>query len=165
MSLTNALLGILARGPVHGYDLRQKFSAMLGGEWSISYGQLYPALSRLTRDGLISKTPEPGEKAAERNVYALTDAGRAQQVAWMKKAVECQVRTKDDLTLRMLSFDLIDEKAQRSILEKYRAAVADRLQSLRMTADGISGQWQAAILRRSMAACESELAWLQTVMT
>ena len=68
MSLTNALLGILARGPVHGYDLRQKFAAMLGGEWSISYGQLYPALSRLTRDGLVSKTPEPGDKASERNV-------------------------------------------------------------------------------------------------
>ena len=55
-----AILGLLHRSPMHGYELRKQLAAVLGGLRSISYGSLYPALKRMRAAGLIATDqPEP----------------------------------------------------------------------------------------------------------
>ena len=51
-----ALLALLSDGPRHGYELRTKLGHLLSCEArssAVSFGSLYPALSRLENDGLI----------------------------------------------------------------------------------------------------------------
>lgn len=51
-----ALLALLADGPRHGYELRTMLGHLLSCEArssAVSFGSLYPALSRLEADGLI----------------------------------------------------------------------------------------------------------------
>ena len=56
-----AILGLLHRSPMHGYELRKQLAEVLGGLRSISYGSLYPALRRMHAAGLISTDePDPG---------------------------------------------------------------------------------------------------------
>jgi DNA-binding PadR family transcriptional regulator len=55
------LLGLLAEQSLHGYELRKQLGELLGS-WSLSFGSLYPALSRLERAELV--------KAVEPNVVA-----------------------------------------------------------------------------------------------
>ncbi len=57
-----AILGLLQRSPMHGYELRKQLAEVLGGMRSISYGSLYPALKRMRAAGLIS-TDEPDPHA------------------------------------------------------------------------------------------------------
>ncbi len=45
-----ALLGLLARDPKHGYDLKNELEQALGGHWEINFGQIYTTLARLERD-------------------------------------------------------------------------------------------------------------------
>jgi DNA-binding PadR family transcriptional regulator len=56
-----ALLGLLREQDRHGYDLRKRM-AELGAGTGISYGSLYPALSRLERNGYV-RALAPGRAA------------------------------------------------------------------------------------------------------
>ncbi len=42
-----AILGLLTRGPLHGYDLRRRLRDRFGSMAHLSFGSLYPALARL----------------------------------------------------------------------------------------------------------------------
>ena len=59
------LLGLLAESPKYGYEIKRQFEGALGNVWSVSYGQLYPTLRRLSELGWVTKKTEPGKKAAE----------------------------------------------------------------------------------------------------
>src|SRR5262245_25440386 len=47
MSLPHALLGLLARHPASGYDLRKLFDTSLAFVWPATQSQLYAELTRL----------------------------------------------------------------------------------------------------------------------
>jgi len=69
-------LGLLNRGPMHGYRITQIVRAQLEPWASISASSVYNALGRLTRRGAVSQRTERQGKAPERTVYHLTDKGR-----------------------------------------------------------------------------------------
>ena len=72
-----AILSLLAEEPMHGYQIIQVISERSSGNWTPSPGSVYPTLQHLEDEGLI----EPGPSESGRNVYALTEAGRAAQAA------------------------------------------------------------------------------------
>lgn len=56
-----AVLGLLVEGDLHGYELKKRLADLLGPWSSVSFGSLYPALSRLERNGLVASVPESTE--------------------------------------------------------------------------------------------------------
>ena len=56
-----AILGLLKEQELHGYELKRRLTHTLGLLSSVSFGSLYPALSRLEAAG----TPRPGERTSE----------------------------------------------------------------------------------------------------
>ncbi|GAB3976298.1 PadR family transcriptional regulator [Plantactinospora veratri] len=81
--LDMCLLALLARQPAHGYELvRRMETADLG---AISYGTIYPLLTRMRRLGLVANEQQPSPNGPPRKVYALTDLGRAHLDAWQKQ--------------------------------------------------------------------------------
>lgn len=62
-TLKYAILGLLMRSPVTGYDIAKEFGDGLGCFWSAKHSQIYPELKRLTDDGLIQfRTVIQGER-------------------------------------------------------------------------------------------------------
>jgi DNA-binding PadR family transcriptional regulator len=164
MSLTHALIGLLSGGPLHGYEIKQRFASSMGGEWSISYGQLYPALARLTDAGFISKTSQVGEKTIEKHVYTVTPDGAAYLHKWLASPFECQVRVKDELTLRLANFGLVHGEDRTKILLAYRDQVAERLKSIQLSLPSFDDRWLSAIAERAIGACKWELRWLDDIL-
>ncbi len=70
------LLSLLAERPMHGYELIQALSDRFGGTYVPSAGTIYPRLSKLEEEGLVTK-----EADGRKTVYAITDAGRAELAA------------------------------------------------------------------------------------
>ena len=66
-----AILLLLAEQPMHGYQLMQAIADRSGGSWTPSPGAVYPAISLLEDEGLVSVAAEGGRK-----LVTLTDAGR-----------------------------------------------------------------------------------------
>ena len=66
-----AVLLLLADAPMHGYQLMQAIAERSGGRWTPSPGAIYPTISQLEDEGLVTVTAEAGRK-----LVALTEAGR-----------------------------------------------------------------------------------------
>jgi DNA-binding PadR family transcriptional regulator len=82
-----ALLGFLAWGPLSGYRLKQLIEISISNFWTESYGQIYPMLRQLEREGL-AKAASARKGGRERTVYAITAAGRAELSRWLEAPVE-----------------------------------------------------------------------------
>ena len=71
------LLGTLAQGPAHGYEIKAKLARWHMEWWAdLQSGAIYAGLQRLERDGLIERTRSEQEgKRPVRHVYGITAAG------------------------------------------------------------------------------------------
>ena len=66
-----AVLLLLAEEPMHGYQLMQAIAERSGGRWTPSPGAIYPTISQLEDEALVTVIAESGRK-----LVTLTDAGR-----------------------------------------------------------------------------------------
>ena len=85
-----AILGFLAEGPLHGYELRRKVTQLSGYTRPVSDGSLYPAINRLVRDGLAERHAQVGT-AAPRNTLTLTTSGRRDLERRLRKPAEVEI--------------------------------------------------------------------------
>ena len=86
----NALiLGALAEGPLHGYEIVRKIRSS-GGAPKLSEGQIYPYLHKLEESGQLLANWHTDTGAAPRRVYELTVSGRKEldhhRAAWKEFA-------------------------------------------------------------------------------
>ena len=75
-AIREAILGLLAEQPMHGYQVMQELAERSGGRWHPSAGSVYPTLQQLQDEGLVVAEDRDG-----RRTFALTDAGRAAATA------------------------------------------------------------------------------------
>lgn len=83
MSTPDAVLGLLQRGPRHGYDLKREHDARFPLAKPLAYSQVYSTLGRLQRDGLAEVTEQQPGDGPERTVYGLTTVGRQHLEEWV----------------------------------------------------------------------------------
>src|SRR5919206_1975351 len=78
---TYVVLGMLGLGAQTGYDIKSIVDRSTRFFWAASYGQIYPELARLERDGLVvGDVPTGGRR---RKTYRLTRRGRDALRAWL----------------------------------------------------------------------------------
>lgn len=70
------LLGVLRRGPQHGYAVIAALRDDSAGDFDLPEGTVYPALHKLERAGLVASDWSTAD-GRKRRVYQLTPAGRA----------------------------------------------------------------------------------------
>src|SRR5215212_11063212 len=114
-----AILGFLAEGPLHGYELRRRVAQLTGYTRPVSDGSLYPAINRMVRDGWLTRHAEPGKAAARRQVLQLTEAGRSELLRRLRKPAEVEIT---DLTrfLTILAFLALlpDDRDRQAVLRR-----------------------------------------------
>lgn len=167
MSLKFALLGLLAEGPKYGYEIKQQFEGSLGNVWSISYGQLYPTLRRLSEVGWVSKRTAPGKKAAEKNVYSITEAGKRKLDEWLLRPLRTNYRVKDEFTLKFLFFDKIPKAQVLDYLRAQQKRTIMQKESFQRTLVSIRDEinfFLQAIIRKGIIHLEAENQWLEEVI-
>ena len=67
------ILHLIAEKPRHGYEIIKAIEEMAGGTYSPSPGTIYPALTLLEEQGLVTVAPSEGGK----KLHAITGDGRA----------------------------------------------------------------------------------------
>jgi PadR family transcriptional regulator, regulatory protein AphA len=84
MSLTHAILGILNRHPMTGYDLKtQQFDYTIAHFWPADQAQIYRTLDKMTEQGWVLSQTEFQEDRPNRKVYSITAAGRHELEQWL----------------------------------------------------------------------------------
>ncbi|MFF4245454.1 PadR family transcriptional regulator [Streptomyces sp. NPDC001822] len=85
MSTRHVLLGLLAAGPRHGYEMKRQHDARFPQARPLAYGQVYTTLQRLVRDGLAEVEGTGSEGGPERTLYRTTDSGSRELVRWSEE--------------------------------------------------------------------------------
>jgi len=132
-TLGYAILQLLERAPLSGYDVKKQFASSLGYGWYAHDSQIYPQLKQLERLGFVLSHVEASSAGPERRVYAITDSGRAALAGWLQSPVD-DSRQKSELMLRVWSQDLIPPDAFKTMLadvERQTRAHLRRMLSIR----------------------------------
>lgn len=130
MDAKTLCLGALRFGDASGYEIKKMFEdGMLGYLHEASFGSIYPALTRLEREGLATVTAMAQEKRPDKKVYSLTEAGRdALTAALMTPPAPDKMRS-DFLFILVLS-DLLPRDHLRRLIDLRIAWYRDCIQHM-----------------------------------
>jgi DNA-binding PadR family transcriptional regulator len=121
-----AVLGALSVLPMTGYALRNEIRDTLGHFWSESFGQIYPALAELERQGLVER------REAERtgsSTYAITPAGTARLLDLLTEPAQ-PVPPRNGLLLRLFFGRQLGPEACRTLVQRAREQAEQQLAQL-----------------------------------
>jgi PadR family transcriptional regulator AphA len=114
------VLGLLASGPMSGYDIKKQVEERVGHFWQESFGQIYPTLRRLCAERLARRTAKPNG-GRERHVYRITPAGVADLRRWLVIPPDPMPR-RNELLLKLFFGRKVDPAALMPLVEATRAA-------------------------------------------
>jgi DNA-binding PadR family transcriptional regulator len=158
--LRHVLMGLLARRPAHGYELRAAVSEMFGGRWDINVGQVYTTLSRLERSGLVESERVAQDNFPDRRVCSLTEAGTEELFDWLITPVD-EMPLKQDLFAKILLHCLLDAGDPAAFIRLQRQRCLELLAQLSAleTRDGTEPV-TALLLEGGGYHIEADLRWL-----
>lgn len=171
--LDGTVLGVLADGPLHGYELRKRLSAILGPFRALSFGSLYPCLHRLTRDGLVEQVDALSRDDVagvttkrSRIVYAVTAAGKEAFAEWVAD-VGPESWEDEAFAARMAFFSRTDAAVRLRILEGRRARMEERRRQLQLAIDRTNermDRYAERLQRHGIEGAEREVTWLEELI-
>jgi PadR family transcriptional regulator, regulatory protein AphA len=128
-AVTPVVLGLLAHRPRSGYDIKTVVDRSTRFFWAASYGQIYPELRRLEREGLVEGEQAP-RGGRDRRVYKLTPAGHEALVEWLLgNTVTIELR--DESLLRLFFADALPHEQALLLLEGRKRGHEEYLEILR----------------------------------
>ena len=134
------ILGMLAARPRSGYEIKQLVDGSARFFWAASYGQIYPELKRLEKEGLISGK-DSAQGARQRTVYELTAKGRRAAKEWIGSEPEV-FEMRDEGLLALFFSGSIDPKRAAEIARQRAAASREQADELRAIQAAIDGNGQ-----------------------
>ena len=164
------VLGFLAEGPLHGYELRRKMGQLHGYARTISDGTIYPAIKRLVRAGHVTETIEPGRGNAPRKTLTLTNTGHDRLRDLLRNAHGHAI-TDGDSFFVVLSFlsHLPDETERRAVLRR-RLDFLDEPSGFFFDGDRplkraeLTDPYRQGILVTAKATRDAQRAWLRAML-
>ncbi|MEV6677163.1 helix-turn-helix transcriptional regulator [Streptomyces erythrochromogenes] len=87
------LLKLLDEAPRHGYEVIRLLEERFQGLYAPSAGTVYPRLSKLEAEGLVTYATEGGRK-----VYSITEAGRAELADRSGELADLELEIRDSVT-------------------------------------------------------------------
>ncbi|MBI3244849.1 MAG: PadR family transcriptional regulator [Chloroflexi bacterium] len=167
MSVRNALLGLLAQRPRHGYELHAAFEAVVGGEqnWDVKPAQIYTTLARLEEGGLVAEEGIEQGGGPEKRIYVITAEGRVALSRWFASGVELG-HQRDEFFIKLLLAIATSEANPRSVIQTQRSKLYQELHNLtaqRNKTDSKRALAQVLLLDKAIMHLEADLRWLDMV--
>jgi DNA-binding PadR family transcriptional regulator len=107
MNVRTLCLGVLQFGEATGYEIKKMVEeGMFNHFIEASYGSIYPALTRMSREGLVTCREEAQSGKPDKKIYSITPAGRAELVRTLS-AVPRADKFKSEFLFVMLLADLM----------------------------------------------------------
>ena len=166
-----AVLGVLSDGPLHGYELRKRLTAVLGPFRALSYGSVYPCLRRLQGRGLIDEvdvtpvaetTAPPLSARRARVVYAITADGKELFGEWANQPGP-EAWEDEGFAAHLAFFGRTESRVRLRILEGRRSRLEERVDALRESVSRGRERVDAYTLQlqqHGLDGAEREVRWL-----
>ena len=100
-TLAYAILGLIDKDKVTGYDLTKIFNDSVADFWSAKQSQIYTELKKLVDAALIEYEVVIQGEVLEKKVYSITTKGKEELAAWMHEDEPPLSQSKDIFKLRL----------------------------------------------------------------
>jgi PadR family transcriptional regulator, regulatory protein AphA len=153
------ILGLLARRPMSGYDIKATVDRSTRFFWAASYGQIYPELRRLAEAGLVEVSAD-GEGGRRRTLHALTAGGRETLEGWLAERPQT-FEMRDEGLLKLFFASAAPETAEATLaaMQRHHEDTVERLREIEVT--GKAEGFPLMVLRYGIE-CHSWMAdWCQ----
>ncbi|MFF5172640.1 PadR family transcriptional regulator [Micromonospora sp. NPDC000089] len=166
MSTPHVLLGLLAGGSRHGYELKRAYDARLPRAKPLAFGQVYATLGRLERDGLVAAAGQERAAGPERTAYALTAEGRAALDDWLAAVEPPMPYVSGTLLAKVVVALLVaDVATARAWLAAQRDAHTGRLRELTRIKTAATATLDDIVTADyAIAHLDADLRWLRTTL-
>ena len=179
-----AVLGLLHRTPMHGYELRKQLTNVLGLFRALSYGSLYPCLHELLAAGLIAEehdeTRPTGPNGSARlngparprrggrslKVYRLTADGKERLQELLGEGGPAAWED-DGFGVHFAFFGQTRADVRLRILEGRRSRLEERMESIRAALTRTRERVDSYTLelhRHGLESVEREVRWLNELI-
>ena len=111
------IIGMVLHKPLTGYDIKKEIEAGIGNFYKSSYGNLYPALKKLTDKGYLTLT-EQTQVERLKKYYIATELGKTAFLEWLTSPIDQSSVTASIMT-RMFFFGELPEDLRNKQLEEY----------------------------------------------
>ncbi len=131
MDVKTLCLGVLTLGDASGYEIKKHFEEGPFAHFhAAGFGSIYPALSALHADGLVTCTEIPQDGRPDKKVYHISEAGRTVfREALRKDPAPDSYRS--EAVFMMFFGDLLDETHLTSVFEEYLETYRRRAERMR----------------------------------
>lgn len=138
--LKYAILGLLSRRPMTGYDLWKEFDYELAEFWHAKHSQIYTELKKLHDEGDVTFDIEISGDVLEKKQYQLTEKGKEEFLNWLDTEEPIARTAKDVFRVRMYFCNNLPLSERIHLLEHQKAQHEKRLNTLKTTFKQYEGQ-------------------------
>lgn len=166
MSVGHALLGLLADGQRHGYDLKRQYQRRFPAAKPLAAAQIYATLERLLRDGLVAAGATERAGGPDRTVFAVTVSGRAELGRWLSEVEQPSEHVANLLAMKVtLALLVADEHAAADFLRRQREAHLARMREhTRVKADPDADLLRVVAADYALNHLDADLRWIDTTL-
>jgi PadR family transcriptional regulator, regulatory protein AphA len=141
-----ALLALLAREPLSGYDIARQLRERVGNFWYASHSHVYPELARLEADGLVVHELVEQSDRPDKKVFAITGPGRDLLRQWAT-APAAEMPTRDELVLKTYAIWLVDRSAALALYREHERRHLAQLERYERARGWMEQEWRADLRR------------------
>ncbi len=161
MSLKYGVMGLLAEEPLHGYEVKNRFEAMLGGTWEVNIGQIYTTLQRLERDGLVRPMGARGDRG--KLLYELSPEGQNALSEWLAQPDSGPQQLHEEIYVKLLLATRLANGDLGQLLGRQKRAYLQRLRDLNRLEERARRDGRidlARLVRGALLHTEADLKWV-----
>ncbi|MDQ2904793.1 MAG: PadR family transcriptional regulator [Ktedonobacteraceae bacterium] len=125
-TLGYAILTLLAREPLCGYDVAQRMKKPLGFFWQAQHSQIYPELARLEELAYVQHQVIVQEDRPQKKLYTITEVGRGTLKQWLTRPPQ-PAPERNELLLKTYAIWLADPRAALTLYRDQEQAHAEHL--------------------------------------
>ena len=109
MDVRTFCLGVLALGDASGYEIKKSLEGPFNHFFDASYGSIYPALTKLAEDGLVTVTTQSQDGRPDKKIYSISQEGRLTLVDALTREIE-KDKMRSDFLVRMMFAALLSPR-------------------------------------------------------
>jgi DNA-binding PadR family transcriptional regulator len=121
-----ALLALLAREPLSGYDITRQLRERIGTFWYATHSHIYPQLAELESEGMVEHELVQQRDRPDKKVFAITPSGRDALRQWVTAPV-AEMPTRDELVLKTYAIWLADREPALALYREHERRHRERL--------------------------------------
>jgi len=145
-TLGYAILGLLSREELSGYDLTSRMRARVGFFWEAQHSQIYPELARLEERGLVTHRVVEQTDRPDKKVYEITASGLEALRGWVTEPPAPRA-ARDELVLKAYSLWLAEPEKAVALFRDQERCHEERLLEYEKIKDWMEKEWGKDILR------------------